>query len=136
MTEEFKTMEKLWDLANLITGFAIAQNIATTFAMAKEDLDRALTGPLNHWFAFAGIVVFTALYIVAIIWCGEHGSPHDPPDTVALWKTVTCGRVGAVLLFALVTLGTLYGHRMDDCAGKLNKYPQAATGEKTKPTAP
>lgn len=117
MAEEFKMTKELWDLANLITGFAIAQNLATTFAMAKGDWRVSLKGTALHWGAAAATIVFTAFYIWAIVWsCNQ-----QPPAGSDTWEAVKWGRVGAVILFTLVTLGTLYGHRRDETGRGLRK---------------
>jgi hypothetical protein len=54
--------EKLWDLANLVTGFAIAQSLAFIFSMAKDDFKTP--NLIGHWLAFVGTVGFTIGYIV------------------------------------------------------------------------
>ena len=123
--EGIKVAEKLWDLANLVTGFAVAQSIATTFTMAKGELRGSLKGSVAHWVAFGSIVLFTSFYLCAIVWCYKAGSPPElAPSSSKLapsssiWFTVTVGRVVAVLLFTLVTLGTLYGHGRDELKGE------------------
>jgi hypothetical protein len=106
--------EKLWDLANLITGFAVVQILATTFAMAKDELRTSLKGRAAHWTAFTVAMVFTAFYVTAIMWCGLKGSSLDDQKHSPVWSCVTAARVVAVVLFTVVGLGTLYGHRMDE----------------------
>ena len=114
--------DKLWDLANLITGFAIAQNLATTFAMAKGEFRNSLKGTAAHIVAFVSTIVFTILYFCAIWWCRSQAL--DKPevkyieDMVSLWKHVTVGRVLAVALFTLVTLMTLIGHWKNSVQGE------------------
>jgi hypothetical protein len=101
--------DKLWDLANIITGFAIVQSLATTFAMAKGELRGSLKGKGDHIGAFICTSLFTVAYIVAIEWCSSTGKAHDIGHE-KIWDTVNAGRIFAVILFTLLTLFTLLGH--------------------------
>jgi hypothetical protein len=100
---------KLWDLANLITGFAVAQILATTFALAGGKLRTILQGPAAHWTAFVVMILVTGLYLTAIVWCGSKGRSLERyhPE---VWCVVTAARVGVVVLFRLVEVATLYWH--------------------------
>lgn len=109
-TNESKVPEKLWDLANIITGFAVVQGIATAFQVASGGFETSLTGDLQHWGALVAILLFTGFYTKAIVWCYKEASPRDPCIEVSVWKAVTYGRVAAVLLFTVVTLVTVGGH--------------------------
>jgi hypothetical protein len=104
--------EKLWDMANLITGFAVAQVVATTFAFVKGDL-KVIAGAFRHWIALSGTFVFTGFYVFAIIWCGCEGNRLSPerPD---VWCHTTEGRVLAVVLFTVILVLTLCGHWRDE----------------------
>jgi hypothetical protein len=113
-----KVAEKLWDLANLVTGFAVVQSIATTFAIAKGELRGSLRGPVAHRVAFSSTIVFTSFYLCAIVLCHNVGSSHDSRASSSIWLAATLGRVLAVLLFTVVTLGTLCCHRRDELSGK------------------
>ena len=122
--------EKLWDLANVVTGFAVAQGIATTFVIAKGDLNNSLRGSGAHFVAIGATLVFSAFYIFAILRCRAKGSSLDSLDNSAIWFTITAGRVFAVVLFTLVTLGTMYGHRNDELKGK---FPPISNSTQTPP---
>lgn len=111
--------EKLWDLANYVTGFAIAQVIATTFAIANRQI-LALNGARAHWIALAITLVFTGFYITAIIWCGRKGRPLSP-GVHSLWHSVDIGRVAAVSVFTLVLFLALSGHRLDEIKPEQSK---------------
>ena len=56
MTNAVNMPEKLWDLANLITGFAIVQTLATTFALAEGEL-KIMKGPTAHSYAVIGTII-------------------------------------------------------------------------------
>jgi hypothetical protein len=96
------------DIANLVTGFAVAQVIATTLALANGQIV-GLKGPLGHWLAFIFTAIFTALYLIAINWCNANGSRLSPeePD---IWRNVNKGRKIAIAVFTLILFLTIAGH--------------------------
>lgn len=58
---------KLWDLANLITGFSVAQSLGYMYAMNEAHLlphIQSMRVPIG-----IVIVVFSGLYVTAIVWC-------------------------------------------------------------------
>jgi len=116
--------EKLWEVANYVTGFAIAQVVATSFAIARKEWP-VLKGMLAHCLALAGTLTFTTFYITAIYWCDLVGSEHSsiPPE---IWRRVTQGRTIAVLLFTVVLLVALVGHWRDDRLQRQVGNPQRA----------
>ena len=99
--------DKMWDLANLVTGFAIAQSLGTTFALAKFEL-KALTGSVAHWVAFVFTLILTGFYIKAIFLCANMATEHSAFGS-QIWQ-VTYVREGAIILFTLVMLFALLGH--------------------------
>jgi hypothetical protein len=106
-------VEKLWSLANIVTAFAVAQNLGLTYAVARRDLNIASRGDVALWFALGATVVFTALYVAAIMWCGTKGASLDTAGNGGVWRLVTAARVSAVVLFTAVLLLALYGHKHD-----------------------
>ncbi len=104
--------DKLWDIANYVTGFAIAQVLATSFAIAKNDWP-LLKGPLAHWLTLGGTLLFTAFYMAVIIWCGLNGGKNSSIPK-PIWQRVTQGRLLAVLLFTIVLIGALVSHWSDN----------------------
>jgi hypothetical protein len=110
--EDIKLAEKLWDIANVVTGFAVAQVLATTFAMANHQM-AMLSGQQAHWAAAGGTLIFTTFYLVVIIWCYIEGKRLSPKHPL-IWRMVNRGRIGAVILFTLALLVTLYGHRNEE----------------------
>lgn len=102
--------EKLWDLANVVTGFAAVQSLATSIAMAKGDLVGSLRGPREHLIALIVTLIFSAFHIWAILWRGQNGMVNAERQDREIWQWVTRGRWLTVVLFALVMLGTLAGH--------------------------
>ena len=110
--EHLNLADKLWDMANYVTGFAVAQVIATSFAIGKKEL-KALSGALAHWLAFGVTLIFTTFYISAIVWCGHRGLKLNADHPEILY-CATGGRIGAVLLFTFVLMIALLGHWRDE----------------------
>ena len=107
--------EKLWDLANLVTGFGVLQAIATIFAIAKEEL-KGIRGLDAHRWAVIGTAIFTSVYVVGIIGCGWLGAGLDKPVNSKVWILTTVGRVAGIVIFnGLVGYALwLRGHRPDE----------------------
>ena len=109
---DFNMPEKLWDVANIITGFGILQSIATLFAVTKGEL-KSLTGGAAHIIAACGALVFGAAYIFAIRWVGCAGASLDNAANTHVWHMTTYGRVGGITLFTLVMIFAVWGHWHD-----------------------
>jgi len=111
MSPELNVADKLWDLGNYVTGFAVAQSLVFIFAMAKDEIkiERPLAG---HWACAAGTVLFTAGYLFAIRLCGVEGAVRDASNA-PLWRAVTRGREFAVVVFAAVAVAVTYTHWSD-----------------------
>jgi hypothetical protein len=108
MAEGINMAGKLWDIANLVTGFAIVQSLALTYSLANHTIKMSDTP--SHMFAFIGTLIFTTGYIVAIRICGSKGRRLDSETNADAWRTVTTGRVITVCGFTLLTLATIFIH--------------------------
>jgi hypothetical protein len=105
--------DKLWDIANFTTGFAVAQSIATSFAIAKHEF-KALKGKREHNAGIAATLVFNLFYTVIIVWCGYKGSSFDSEKgNSGIWFWVTLGRFAAVFLFTGVVVAAFLGNLKD-----------------------
>jgi hypothetical protein len=100
--------EKLWDLANVITGFAVLQTLAMLFAVIKGDMPVLMQATVRR-LAFVGTIIFTLLYIAAITWCGIEGYSLNAPHDYSVWLIVTCGRLFVVLIFSFLMSIALMG---------------------------
>jgi len=107
---ESKAAEKLWDLANGVTGFAVLQSIATTFVVSEGKIDKALNGINAHAAGIFGTLVFTAFYIYAVHACRKMAEPRDTAVPPEIWRKVTSGRIAAIVLFNSVTVLAFVGH--------------------------
>ena len=108
--DDVKMAEKLWDLANLITGFAVLQTLATIFALIKKGGEIELKGAPAHLWTFVATFIFTVLYVGAIIWCRYAASPPDGTNNAYVWNVTTFGRVSIVLIFTGIMCVALRGH--------------------------
>lgn len=106
--------EKLWDLGNYITAFAVAQVLATTFGVAKREWG-ALTGDFAHKISLWATGVFTVFYIAAIVWCGYEVMQLSPEHHL-VHEIVIFGQVSVVVLFTAILFLALNGHWKEDRA--------------------
>jgi len=105
--------EKLWDLANLLTGFAVVRGLVLIYGLVKDEF-KLLKSRAAHWSAVFGTVIFNTAYVLAVWYCGRSArSLSISVDERHIWRRVNCGRVGTIIVFTLVTLGTIYVHWRD-----------------------
>jgi hypothetical protein len=91
--------QNLWNLANIITGFAIAQSLAFLYALAKSEFVKAVDNPMTYWIICIAIIVASILYCVAVYFVGNKGASLTDIHNVDIWKSITLGRVAAILVF-------------------------------------
>ena len=103
--------DNLWDLANIVSGFAIVQSIATAFALSKGDFRFLLRTKSDHIWGIVGTIVFTAFYLVSVFWCWWRAKAIDTNCVDrSIWAWVTSGRIAAIVLFAALVVLTFFGH--------------------------
>lgn len=127
----------LWDIANLITSFAVAQAVATAFALGK-DLAGLLEMPIPVKVAIAFVAyLFGGLYCLAVKRCWDlsrsidHNLQHN-----TIWMHVTIGRVICILLFtSLVVLG-IFAPDLCRIAGVKQTEPVTSSMQQTHPPGP
>jgi hypothetical protein len=83
--------DKIWDLANLITGFAVVQGFATILLVVKGEL-RSLRGIGAHAVACVLTAVSTTLYVLAVRWCNAVGLRLNKGENADIWSMVSTGR--------------------------------------------
>ncbi len=105
--ENAKMLERLWDLSNYVTGFAVAQSLATTFSVASGQL-KALSGTMAHVIALIAVVMWSGLYCYVVDWLQKRGTKLDSANA-ELWTLVDCGRYTAIVLFGFVVFITVAG---------------------------
>jgi hypothetical protein len=108
--------DKIWDLANIVTGFSVAQSLATIFMLAKDEM-KLLHDDNGYRIMRKATAVYTLFYLAAIILCGvagaklDTGAKPDHSDNTDVWWLVTIGRAVAVIFFTGALYGTIDGHR-------------------------
>ena len=99
----------LWNLANVITGFAVVQSLAFLYALGTTEFMEAVRSPLALWTIAVATVVASAVYCCAIYWVSLKGALlADDERTKEIWTSVTWGRLGAICLFNSVVLVVMF----------------------------
>ncbi|MGF7131444.1 hypothetical protein P3T40_002926 [Paraburkholderia sp. EB58] len=110
--------EKLWDLSNIITGFAAAQSVTMTIVMGKGELARSLRSGKDHLTTLCASVISSVFYIGVIFWCQVNSMAGTGEREKLIWTWVTWGRCATVILFMAIMLYVLLLHYI-----KQNKKP-------------
>lgn len=100
--------EKLWDLANIITGFSILQAIAISIAIGKIEI-KQLQGSAAGWSTFFLTLICSTAYVVGVWACHRMAVSLDSSQK-HIWLTVTWGRTAAIALFTLIVFVALLGN--------------------------
>lgn len=96
--------ERMWSLANSITGFALAQSLVAGYAFGQPSFKQQFTGPKAAGAATL-LVVVTIAQIVAVDLCARVvRAQRSNVRAKRLWKGVTVGRQLAIAFFALAPL--------------------------------
>lgn len=117
--------ERLWDLANLVTAFSVAQSLATLFAVVKGDFGRWLVDITAHRRAVGGTALFALFYGTVIAYCGAEGA-YIEGSHGGIWLVSSIGRIAAVLIFSAILGVVFLGHwNMVRSAAVSSKAPGA-----------
>jgi len=99
--------KNLWDLANIITGFAVVQPLAVAVALGK-DLAGFQHQPPNVKYPIGCIaLLFGFGYCVAVHRCCKLGGALDVKNAV-IWSETAHWRIACILLFTLVFVFGLF----------------------------
>ena len=100
--------KELWTLANVITGFSIAQSLAISVALGTTLQDQLQLAPIKVKGTIAIIaVLYGTLYCVAVYRCLAMAR-KVPLELDAVWRETTIGRVIAIYLFTLIFVFGLF----------------------------
>lgn len=106
MAGGFDAAVELWKLANIVTGFAVAQALAFSFALGK-DLGRLQSASPRVKLVLVAIsVLFAGFYSVAVHKCWDLAEPGS--IGTAVWRETTYGRHAAIWLFTGLSVFGLY----------------------------
>jgi hypothetical protein len=104
--------DRLWGLANIVTGFAVAQSIALLYALGKDlrDLHKAPMGT-KKWIAIP-IGLFSCFYVGAVWGLAWLAIDSDPSED-SIWLWVMVGRSVAIGAFGLFALASLFAPEIE-----------------------
>lgn len=99
--------KEMWSLANIITGFSVAQCVGVSIAMGK-DLADFQNKPWPAKLIVAVISVIVAwVYVFAVGRCWRLARTANPQHET-IWREVTCGRQVCIWMFTGIFLIALF----------------------------
>lgn len=106
--------KRLWDIANAITAFTIAQSVVAGYEFANPAFRSSLTKPGVPCFSLLMLALITFAEVAAVMWCKNTAFRHldelkRPPFAYQLWVRVTRGRIFAILFFTVAPLAGIVG---------------------------
>jgi hypothetical protein len=101
--------KELWFLANIITGFSVAQSIGVSIGFAKDLADLQLQ-TLKVKAAITGVaILFCAGYCCAVWRCCFWAKYlHSAKESLLVWDEVTYGRIACIIVFTGVMVFALF----------------------------
>lgn len=121
MAERFDVNAELWKLANIVTGFAVAQGIAFALALGGN-LGRLQAAPLEAKLALTIVtIIFASAYSFAVHRCWTLANPDM--SIAAVWRETTYGRHGAIWLFTALGVFGLFAP-----SGRAARVPSSEAG--------
>jgi hypothetical protein len=113
---------KLWDTANIITGFTAVQALGYTFALMSTELKSKLNSLSTFITILLILIVGCLIYLIAILWCSKFareiimqnkGKTNDESEEkliqIKLWNKTTLGRAAAIIFFSLIPIVYIVG---------------------------
>ncbi|MEA2235650.1 MAG: hypothetical protein QOC81_374 [Thermoanaerobaculia bacterium] len=108
--------KRLWDLANAITGFTLAQSLLSAYKFGDDSFRSNFKTACMIYGIIAALAIVTGLELFAVAYCRSAalkllrgGDAAQEALSRELWIGVTRGRFAAVVLFALAPLAGLLG---------------------------
>jgi hypothetical protein len=102
---------ELWSLANIITGFSIAQSLAFAFALGRDLAKLQSQTTIVKIVLTVSCVVFGIIYSFAVFRCHRLATSVDTAHE-AIWLEVTYGRVICIWLFTTVPVFGLFARNI------------------------
>lgn len=115
----------LWQMSNIITGFAVVQSISFIYACAKPDFSNMINTIHVKSFIFVYLVIISGAEIIALWWCAkkavhliksqriEGNIPNTNNDFIVkiLWQAAW-GRTIVVLILLIPVIASLYAKQL------------------------
>lgn len=97
--------KRLWDAANAITAFALAQSLVAAYAIGKKELQASFSDPRTLRRCI-GLLFFVTAVQIAAVWACHWlaGSLALDQMSSALWMRFTIGRSIAIAIFSIAPL--------------------------------
>jgi hypothetical protein len=90
----------LWNLANIVTGFAVAQSLAFLYALGQKEFSDAVDSPVATVIIVIATAIASVVYSTAVYLIGAQGaSLADAEQEKKIWASVTWGRIVSILIF-------------------------------------
>lgn len=101
---------ELWDLANGITGFYIAQDIVMSYAFVKKDTQRFFQAHPIVQRTIAGLKSVVFLAFLFLLWrCYDRAVSADGAIS-AIWREMTAWRMIAISYFFVISMVSLFAY--------------------------
>ena len=117
--------EKLWNIANLLTGFAVVQTMSFVYACSKPEFADLINRPLVKITIAVHLVVVTLFECYGVWWCGrkvielfmDNQPPGDGDNTKVcvrkkILRHVTLGRILVIVALLVPALLSLYARQL------------------------
>lgn len=103
--------KELWSLANLITGFSVAQSLAASIAFGKDLSQLELKTFTFKMTVSVIVIIIAALYCGAIHSCRTLARSVDKEKSHDLiWEKINRWRIACIILFTTIFVFGLFEH--------------------------
>ena len=103
----------LWNLADIITGFAVAQSIAFLYALAQKEFSEAVDNPEASMIIVMATVSASVVYCSAVYLIGTGGSSlTNVEHEKNIWASITWGRIAGIMIFNGFVLSIVFLQRI------------------------
>lgn len=105
--------DKLWQLANVMTGFSAVQAVAYTYALGQGDFARRVSQGRMAWVILVVAVFVNAMLAAGIWWCHKQALKFPPDEKYSpeqlsafqrLSRQVTVGRLIVVAICTILPI--------------------------------
>jgi hypothetical protein len=106
--DDFDIRSKLWDLAKLVTGFAIAQAVTLGYQVVNPAFHRAIAPLESLVVTLLVTAIFYAFYFTAVVWCHKRLTETTPTHAKTI-RTVSRGQIAIIAASLGVSLLAIVG---------------------------
>jgi hypothetical protein len=110
--------ERIWSLANGITGFALVQSLVAGYTFGKGEFPEMSRRGAIISLALLTIITVAQIYAVQACYLAATSLPKTDPTAQRLWAMATVGRQIAIGFFALAPFLGIIGKLVGPEAGQ------------------